>query len=62
MKTPTTVAIDLIRFHVSKGLSLDDSARRFASVHPELALCVMENIGSYPSSERELGALQRVWK
>jgi hypothetical protein len=37
------------------------AARRVAIDNRELALRVMETIGSFPSSEPELRALQEVW-
>jgi hypothetical protein len=43
------------------GVTLEQAARRFASQHPAAALDVMDRIGSWPSSEPELAALQRVF-
>jgi hypothetical protein len=44
------------------GVTRTDAARRFCIAHPDVALCIMEEIGNWPSSEPELAALQRVWK
>ena len=59
MKTPTTMAIECIQGHVAAGESLPDAARRFACEHPAMRLRVLDVIGSWPSSEPELRALQR---
>ena len=36
-------------------------ARHVMHHHPDFALAVMEHIGSYPSSEPALAALQRIY-
>lgn len=41
--------------------TLKDAARWFSTKYPNLALEVMERIGSWPSSEAALAALQEVW-
>lgn len=46
----------------STGESLDEAARWWKCRNKDLALEAMEILGSWPSSEPELAALQRVWK
>ena len=52
--------IDLVQQQVQQGLPLDDAARRVATRQRELAAHVLARIGSWPSSEPELRALQRM--
>lgn len=44
-----------------QGVSWELAARLFASKYPSLALDVMDRVGSWPSSEPEIRALQKVW-
>lgn len=39
-----------------------DFARYMRAIHPDLCLRVIEEIGSWPSSEPELAALQRIYR
>ncbi len=50
-----------VRAEVEGGLLLLDAARKVKAAFPGCCLEVMETIGCYPSSERELNALQQVW-
>lgn len=43
------------------GKTLKQAAQAVKTRHPETCLRVMETIGSWPSSEPELAALQSVW-
>ena len=53
---------EIRHLHRSEGMTLDQAARIFTSRHPDVALRAMERLGSWPSSEPELAALQRTWK
>lgn len=53
---------EIRHLHVSEGMTLDDAAKVFARRHPDVALRAMERLGSWPSSEPELAALQRTWR
>ena len=58
-------AIERIReIRGARKLSVDAAARVFATENPTVAQRVLEDIGSWPSSEPELAALQReaVWE
>lgn len=54
-------AIQLIQSWVAEGLSLRDAARRFRAHHPDRLVDILDTIGSFPSSEPELRALQAVY-
>lgn len=61
--TEVAVAIIGIRgTHRALGGTLDGAARKWMCDRRRAALDVMETIGSWPSSEPELAALQRVWR
>lgn len=62
-ENPVPFAVEEIRYRVRSGASesLDAAARWFKRAHRATALRVMEEIGSWPSSEPELRALQAVW-
>ena len=49
------------RRFASSGQTPTYFARWYCRAHPLLALQIMEEIGSWPSSEPELRALQKVW-
>lgn len=44
-----------------QGVSWELAARIFASRYERLAYEVMDRVGSWPSSEPEIRALQKVW-
>lgn len=44
----------------TKSSDLDSAANWFANAYPSLTLHILEDIGEWPSSEKELAALQRV--
>jgi hypothetical protein len=50
-----------IERRVTEGVTLLDAARQVRARFPEECLETMDRIGLYPSSERELSALQRIW-
>jgi hypothetical protein len=52
---------DAIRTEARKGKTLKEAARIVKVRQPATCLRVMEAIGSWPSSEPELAALQAVW-
>lgn len=57
--------VGLIRAQAITPITRDrlrDAARTIKIRHPALCLRVMEQIGSWPSSEPELAALQFVWR
>ncbi len=54
------LALMHIRADVAKGVPLETAARRFAIFMPKTAALVLDQIGSWPSSEPELAALQKV--
>lgn len=59
--TPVKKFLDLVNTVKAPNLSMEGVVRRAASIQPALALRVMEEIGSFPSSEPELAILQRVF-
>lgn len=57
--------MDDVRFYCEtmrglEGEKLREFARRFARRYPEKTLRILESIGSWPSSEQDLRALQDV--
>lgn len=61
-QTPAARFVERVRARVAQGMGLAEAARRVAALNPGLALDVIEEIGSWPSGEPELAALQRVWR
>lgn len=61
LRMPPTAREWIRHYAAQYGGSLDDGARKFAVLNPGWAARIMDNIGSWPSSEPELAALQRVW-
>ena len=59
--TENPVAIYCERFAKS-GMTPEEFARKFCIRNPKEALLILEEIGSFPSSEPELRALQKVWR
>lgn len=57
-KTIVTVAIETIQARVAAGASLQEAAR---SLGRGFALRVLDRVGSWPSSEPELRALQQAF-
>jgi hypothetical protein len=55
-------AIEGIRDYRDRGMNRDDAALAFIANHNRIADDVMDQIGTYPSSEPELAALQRVYR
>lgn len=54
-------AIEWIRFVMrNDGLPVDAAARQFSRQYPAAFADILDRIGSWPSSEPELAALQRV--
>ena len=63
-ETPAAKVIRLVREELADmppGSKITDAARRVKVRFPSICLQCMEQIGSWPSSERELNALQQVW-
>ncbi len=60
-ENPVPKAMRIIRLYHEQGRSWDQAARLFMRNHPSMALETMDRVGSYPSSDPELRALQRVW-
>ena len=58
----TAIVIALVQGRVAKGLTMPEAARAVMLTYPKLTLDVMEVIGSNPSSEPELAAIQQEWK
>lgn len=54
-------AIQLMKTWVAEGLTLREAANRFRARHPDRLVEILDTIGSYPSSEPELRALQAVY-
>lgn len=59
--TNCTHAILWIRSNTPIGETLVNAARKYAATFPKTSLDIMETIGSWPSSEPELCALQDAW-
>ena len=58
----TGIVIALVQGRVAKGLTMAEAARAIMLTYPQLTLDVMEVIGSNPSSDPELAAIQQEWK
>lgn len=56
---PVRFVIDQVRARVAKGETIEFAARGVWAHHREVCRDVMETIGSWPSSEPELLAIQR---
>ena len=59
--SPVPKAMRIIRRHHEEGRTWEAAARLFKRNHPEMAFDVMDRVGTYPSSDPELRALQKVW-
>jgi hypothetical protein len=60
-ESPVPKAMRIIRRYHDEGLTWEAAARRFKRDHYHMAFDVMDRVGSYPSSDPELRALQKVW-
>lgn len=60
--TSVESAIRLIRWDAKRCGSLERAATLFVKEHPAVALDAVEAIGTWPSSEPELRALQLAWE
>lgn len=64
VENPTSVASAMrkIRALHDEGVSWEAAARTFMIRYPNHALDVMDRVGTWPSSEPEIRALQKVWR
>ncbi len=60
-ESPVPKAMRVIRLYHEQGRTWETAAHLFMRNHPAMALDVMDRVGSYPSSDPELRALQKVW-
>jgi hypothetical protein len=54
-------AIQTIRLYASEGMSLEKAVALYKRRYPSQCVDVLDAIGSWPSSEPELAALQKAW-
>lgn len=59
--SPVLHAIETIKAFTEQGASLEQAAREYRKHYPSRCVDVLDEIGSWPSSEPELAALQKAW-
>lgn len=62
MNSSTSAVADYCKLYASSGKTPEEFARRMLAHMPNLCLQVLEIIGSWPSSEPELAALQKAYR
>jgi hypothetical protein len=57
-----TKAIRYVQAGMEAGMSIEEAARKLVHTSPRFCLDLMEIVGSWPSSEAPIQAVQKAWQ